>query len=246
MTFNPSQDSSQPTTSTEPTTPDDAVPVVETPPTPTPAPTPEPTNNLLSAYSAVLGEKDREIARLRAEAEARNNQPAPTLSPEEQSKKFFETPLDLIRSEIHAAIKPLNEFAAQTKREQEYANLKSQMRQDPRFSQLSAIEVDFDLMMKNAPLDPNTMIGAYYAVLGMAHANGKLAAPAPTTPPAPAAPVTTPAHLRPSAGNVAAPTKPQRRQLTENEKRLARAAGMTDDQYLDELEGPATLIVGTK
>ena len=144
-------------------------------------------------------------------------------------------------------MKPLNDFVTVTRREQEYQNLKAQMRQDPRFSQLSAIEADFDLMMKNAQLDPNTMIGAYYAVLGMAHANGKLAAATtPATPPAPATPVTTPAHLRPSASTPVAPAKPQRRQLTENEKRLARAANMTDEQYLDELEGPATLIVGTK
>jgi hypothetical protein len=240
MTFDPSNPN-PPTTSTENTT------VEEPAPTPTPAPTPEPAQppaNLLSAYSAVLGEKDQEIARLRAQVEQTQRTPEPTLTPEEQSKQFFETPLDLIRKEIANAVKPLNDFVAVTKRDTEYANLKTQMRADPRFNRLSEIEARFDAMMKTSPLDPNTMIGAYYAILGMMVSTGELSnTPTPTPTPTPASAVNTPAHLRPSSVTPAATPKPTRRQLTENEKRLARASNLTDDQYLDELEGPATLIV---
>jgi hypothetical protein len=145
-------------------------------------------------------------------------------------------------------LRPLNDFVAVTKRDADYAALKSQMRADPRFTRLNEIEARFDAMMKTSPLDPNTMIGAYYAVLGMMLSNGEIAntaTPAPTTPtPTPA--VNTSAHLRPSPATAPATAKPARRQLTENELRLARASGLTADQYLDELEGPATLVVGSK
>lgn len=247
MPFNPSNPDPQ-TTSTEISTEVvETVETVETPtPAPTPTPTPAPTNNaeILSAYNALLGDKARENAELQrrlAALEAERNAPPPKTA-EEQSREFFERPLDLIRSEIDRSVKPLNDFVAKAKRDSDYAALKTQMRADPRFTRLSEIETDFDAMMASSPLEPNTMIGAYYAVLGMAVATGKLTAtPTPKEDPPPPTPtLTTPPHLRPTNNTPApAPTKTATRQLTENEKRVARLNRMTDEEYLKELEGPS-------
>ena len=75
-----------------------------------------------------------------------------------------------------------------------------------------------------------------------------LEAPAPTPavptpqPPAPGVdPNMMPAHLRPSAppATPGGQTPTQHREMTENERRLMRESGMTEDQWFDLMELPA-------
>jgi hypothetical protein len=136
----------------------------EIPPTP-PAPPTEPAalpTEVLNAYNSMISDRNAENQRLRnqvAALEAARNAPPP-LTAEEQSKAFFENPVDLIRREINAAVQPINESLAVSRRATEYANLKSQMKADPRFSDLDSIGTEFDALMNGQPLDHNLMIAA--------------------------------------------------------------------------------------
>jgi len=79
--------------------------------------------------------------------------------------------------------------------------------------------------------------GAYY--------RGMLGTTPPSTPaPAPVTTTVTPPHLRPTPPSAPTEgTKKPVRQLTENERRLARERGMTEEQYIDWLEVPSDSVV---
>ena len=225
-------------TESNPTPPDpstDNEPVVVAPPAqPTGLP-PE----LLNAYNGLVSEARQDAQRARAELERlqAERSAAPPLSDEDASKEYFKNPIEVIRREIAAAVKPLNESAAKFSRTEQYATLKTQMRADVRFVDLHKFEAEFDRLMQTQPLDPNVMIGTYYAALGYATANGTINnAPASNNPPA-APLVTTPPHLRPSAPAAPVAPTPGMRALSENEEIVRRANNMTVKDYLDGLEG---------
>lgn len=206
-----------------------------------------PSPDVLAAYNSVLAEKDRALRDALAEAERLRNERAkpPELTPEESSKKFFENPVELIRTEIQKALAPVTQSIASFTTRSRYAELKIEMAQDPRFTDLPKIEKEFDQMMNGQAIDPNVMIGAYYAAYGM------VAKTAPQrlidggntgtvdntntntgTPAKPA--LTIPPHLRPSTppAPVKQDEKVKRPPLTENERRLMKMNNIaTEDEW---------------
>lgn len=206
-------------------------------PDPTPAPAPQNTE-ILNAYQQQLLEQARENKRLRDELEAARR-PAPQPPSPEEEKQFFDAPrtatAQIVRQELEQQVKPINDFVRQMQREQNYTALKSQMRQNPaQFAYLGQVEHYLDQIMQSAAVvDVPTVIAAYNTALGYhISQGGSLNAPSNPTPPTnvpippnprPAPPVTPPSNPR---GNK---TRPQ---LTENEKKIARFNGQTDEEFI--------------
>jgi hypothetical protein len=188
---------------------------------------------------AEQAENYRKMEAKLAAIDARLSAPAP-VDPKVASEQFFADPLSMINRAIQEQLKPLNDSRAEMERRHKYETLKNQMKRDPRFQALThaAVESALDsLVQEHTEFNANLIVKDYYTAIGTVAANGGFAAePTPVQPPAPKEPVvTTPPHMRPSAPppRAAAPNdKPKVRELTENERHLARLYGMTPEQYI--------------
>lgn len=247
-----------------------STPIITTPPNNPPAIEPEPpkqqdSRELMQIYDNILADKERENKEMRerlSRMEAERNAPPP--NPEADRNAIFERPREIIRDEVNKAIAPLLEvvsgFRSSSVAEQylnKYAN-------DPRFANywpqierhvrgaLGQVKGEInDQVVMSLVLGA---IGAYQAGLLPGATPPQNNNTLPNNPPAPPnnnraaqLDMNTPPHLRPSAPPIAEPEvnkPPKRRALTENEKRLARIKGMSDDRYLDYLEMPANRVVG--
>lgn len=191
----------------------------------------------------------------------------PEPSVDDQNQEFWKNPVGvmnkLIQAELQKTVGPLNERLTRdstlTAYDRAKLTLKTQYADiwgsiEPYVDQFvqqatsQGMEVN-DQLMNVAAL---TASGAYYrgqipgATPGAPNPNPTPAPVTPATPPNPnpapqtPASVFTPPHLRPSAPVIPGqePQKVERRQLTENERRLARERKQTDEQYLDWLEVP--------
>lgn len=191
----------------------------------------------------------------------------PPKTKEEEDKEFWDSPRDMIRKELSEAIKPMQDFITEqnqksvvSEAKDEYQTIKAKYKLDPRFTDLFRVaEAHIDSLMANqAPVEGN-MLAVLYGIRG-AIALGDIPGvsleptPVPVDPnvPQPVAPVAPqptpgvtsamlPAHIRPSPPTTVPGQPPvvQRRELNENERRLARESGLTPDQYLDLQELPA-------
>jgi hypothetical protein len=256
-------------------TPQDQNPTTETPelestsqPTPqTPSPAAPPIN---SKYVEILEATLREQnARIQALADQVNRPAAPVetpKSPEEIRAEFYNDPITvqrkLIQEELQKAVAPLVEFTRGLRGDgTPYGNLKSRFKNDPRYKEMfndPNFELAVDHVMSRSDLSEGAMQNTLINIAGL-KAVGQLEAaligqgiapvrPSEVTPtPPPPPPVSTPPYVKPSAPPpVAPPGPPPRRELTENERRLARERGMSEDQYLDWLEVPASGVVSSR
>lgn len=204
---------------------------------------------------AALAEQHQQMNAMRSQLEQLTKQsapPQPTI--EELNQRYFTDPVGVVRNEIQTAIEPLIELRRQFTRDTELTRIKAQLKRDPQLGRLFSGEVEgiYDqIMAQNEPRE-DLAKAALLSAIGYAAASNKLPdqntnkdLPKPNANDAPNAQqpkMNTPAHLKPS-GNPAPQNndKPSRRQLTESEKLLARRKGMTDEQWLDELEGTFSL-----
>lgn len=221
------------------------------PPAP-PPPAPDP-NATIGLYERLLQEQNAEIARLRAQAQAPaapNNQP-----PAFNGENFFQNPgevLDNFRKtliqDVQQTISPLNQFRLQMERQTAYNNNKGQMEMYipqhlkgywPIIAQ--RMDMAFNAgYIQDASLQG--LMGAFNTILGQVIAQGQVpVAPTNAIPPQPGVPFTPPS-IPPSPPPPPTPPANQLRALTENEKLVARMAGMDDATYLKHLEG-STMIV---
>lgn len=176
-----------------------------------------------------------------ASIDARLNAPAP-VDPKVASEQFFADPLRMIDEAVKRQLAPLNETRERMEMQRKYDTLKGQMKRDPRFQALNhpAVESALDsLVDEYKTFEPSSVVRDYHTAIGIVAASGGFntnPAENPSTPPATKEPVvTTPPHLRPSAPPPRAPApsdKPKLRELTENERHLARLYGMTPEEYL--------------
>lgn len=192
----------------------------------------------LVAEASARRAAEEELARLRT--------PAPATPTPEAEREFFNSPVtttrQLIKEEIAAAVKPTNDFIAETSRANNYVALKQQMKESGKFPYLLRIEAVFDQAMRNIEPSVASMTMAYQTALGYFISNGGTLnddAPIlnePAAPSTPAAPVTKPLppHARPTHTPPAkASSKTQIRALNENEKTIKRHNGWSHDaQYL--------------
>lgn len=223
---------------------DDPTAVSDTPPAlPTPAPVPfDP--SILQAYEAQLQSESQRNARLERELAEARRVPAAPPTPEKE-KEFFDTPrstmVEIVREELKNAVGPLNDYVSQTRRDAVISEFKRQMRANPAgYPFIDKVEDIVDKIIATATnVDANTMTLAYNSAVGHVVSTKGYEAlvgtstPAPTPTPTPSPVPSTPPRIPPSppAPRPIGDNKPKR-VLNENEKKIARFRGMTDEQYI--------------
>lgn len=210
---------------------------------------------IMNLYDQVIREKDAQIRRLLEEQQQQAQPQTPPLSADEQKNRFFNEPMNVIREEINRSVAPLLEFTKKFNQQNVYTELKGRYKNDPRFAQIfPQIEATVDSIMANSEVNEQNMYAAILSAIGMLTTglipggapNTTSTPTAPTTSQTPKPPVTTPAHLRPTAPAAPQKQKAPVRQLTENERRLARMHGMTPEQYIAYMELDSTQVATYK
>lgn len=266
LTKGPDGKDLDPQPSTEPTkTPQPGVTKTELEPEPTPAKpasahaalSDEDKVKRLDLYVATIGdqgtrlnEQDTALQTLRTEVEALKTGPPPT--PDDQAKEYFKNPVEVIRRELETSIAPLREFVSNFQAGDKYTQIKAALKVSPAFSGVrevfdgGTLEGYLDKAMEKQEISQATVMSAALGVLGMKEA-GML-------PDIPAAPITlTPTGdppvdvptTRPSPPPAPKGTPVPLRTLTENEERVRREWGMTQEEYLKELEGDTPMVMET-
>jgi hypothetical protein len=192
----------------------------------------------------------------------------PPQSREDFNNQFWRDPMsivDTLKEELKKTVEPINQYISGQRTETQYDRMKGELK--TQFNDVwPHIESEVDRFVEAAAQAGNEVnaqllnvaalaaTGAYHRGLLQGGNGAPLpppAPPAPTpTPPAqPRVDMTTPPHLRPSAPTPPGheqPQKPQVRELSENEKRLARERNMTPEQFLGWLEVPPDQVVHSK
>lgn len=200
-------------------------------------------------YLQVLGDKNREIERLQRELEAKQKPVEQPLTPE-QEQRFFTNPIseirDLIRSEVAQANAPLLGFVQSLQKNDAYSQAKRAIGNNPVLANLLRENESYvDEMMKGVEPTEANITAAIFQVNGLkaagliptsTPASNSVIVPANTQSqnPVPNQPVNTtiPPHLRPSSPPVPQDRQqPYKKPLDENERRLMRELGMTEEEY---------------
>jgi hypothetical protein len=195
-----------------------------------------------------LREQDEEIKRLRAQADAPPKTPEPPVA--EQNKEFWADPMTVLRRELKETVKPLIEFRDEFKATSQYDRLKADAKNDPRFKDFLAmpgVENQIDQLMSKNPAPTaealnGTIMGLRGAVefglvpgLVVTKKEEKPNNADPKQPPPMVDNNVLPPHMRPSAAP--APRgdgeKTKTRELSENERRLARERGLSEAAYIE-------------
>lgn len=213
-------------------------------PIPAAAPALDNTTDLLRSYQNELIRLSAENRQTRTEIDELKK-PAPVTRTAEEERKFFDTPTssvtEIVRKEVRDAIAPLNQFTANATRQANYENLKQQMKANPSFPYVTQIEHLIDQVMANVQQpDANSIVSAYNQALGFYISNGgelnRTPTPAPAAPPSreapPVAPLPPHARVTPPANGGRTPANGKVRELSENEKKIARFNRWDDKHYL--------------
>jgi hypothetical protein len=188
-------------------------------------------DSLVATLEAATKEQGRELSRLHAEQSAPVIDTTPAEVPSQE--EYFANPGQVIRNEVQSA---LREAIDPFKRDLAKSNERDV------WATVAAGKADFDIarplievyLQKNPgiPVTVESVTTLYYTAKGYMAENGGAmgAAVVPTTPASP--PAAPPQHAASSHPIPQAAKKAAARQLTENERRLARENGYTDEQYL--------------
>ena len=181
---------------------------------------------------------------------------APEINAEEDRQRLFESPLELIREELHAAIAPIREIADMFRRDNVFKDLDSAFANDPRFSEQmrDTVVVDAVHKMLNQPgttVNAQSYAAALVSAIGM-KAIGQLQGTTPTTPtnreitPVPnrqPAPIVRPSAPPAPVNTNSVPT----REPTEIERRIMRENGFKSfEEYLAWCNMPARDVATSK
>lgn len=204
-------------------------------------------------YFAALRDQQQENQRLQNIINAQQNRTVePQLSPEERWNNFTSNPAALIDEAVARQTRPLNEFIAKMERNEKWNVIKRMYRTNPQYKMIldNAEGYVDNLLGTNEPSNQLLEMALMNVAGGIATGQINIPGfsfgtntptptptPAPVPTPAPRSNVTPP-NLPPSStplpnNNQATPP----RQLTENERRLARQWNMTDEDFLKGMEG---------
>lgn len=226
---------------------------------------------IIEAQDQVIREQAQGLARANQQGREldgrmRRLEEGPPPSREQLDKKFWESPTtvlgEMISSELKKTVGPLNErfqrVAEETELDKYKKNIKAQYGDNWALVE-PAIDQFVEAAQGQGVALSEQLVGiaaasafGTLALQGKVRIAGQPPEPKPADPsPRPAerpAAVTTPPHLRPSAPQIPGKEsdKPARRELTENERRLARERRMTEDQYLDWLETPPEQVIHSR
>jgi hypothetical protein len=182
---------------------------------------------------AATKEQGRELSRLHAEQSAAPLVPEtpPELPTQEE---YFNNPAQVIRSEVQrelrAAIEPFKQDLAATTAKSVWADVAATL---PGFNECKPLIEVYLQKNPNIPVTHESLTTLYYTARGYLAENGGVStgtSVAPATPQTP--PPAPPQHAASSHPIPQSKTESPARPLTENERRVAREKGWTDEQYL--------------
>lgn len=188
----------------------------------------------LAEMKMLIQQQQQEIANLHS----RVQQPV-TQQVEVPPTDFYSDPQKAIRQQVDSAIAPVNAFIQSFQRTQVYQSNKAQLRNN--FPQLqniwNVIESQLDAIFGNGQVDPTpqNLMMAVNNVVGQLTMRGQNlpASPVPVIPPSiPAAPPVAPV-----------PTQQSTVRLTEQQKIIARASGLTEEDFARRLGQPTIIEV---
>lgn len=235
---------------TPPVKPEDIVtpPGSQIPPQELP-PAQVPTNNgvteeRFNALMNMVAQQNAAFEELKSKFSSASTSAEPPHDPAKDAQIMFQDPRTLIREEVTRAVEPLNQFRVQMQRQNNYSALKSQLRSaQPQLNPYWAqIESQLDAAFAGGQVEPTpqSIMFAVNAIVGnialsggfnqqQKPPNNSMVPPnIPSSPPPPPTP------------------KPQLRELTEAEHTVRRAAGLTVEQYLANVEGSSISVPVTK
>jgi hypothetical protein len=172
-------------------------------------------------------------------------QPPAPAEPEVTAQEYFQNPVKAIRSELDKQIQPLRQEISEAKSMATAPLVRDKLAAE--FGDWAAVEPYVDMLIAREQFpDPNNeglLRTLYFTAKGLMAHQGVQPTPQPAPvpgQPAPAPgqpapqPMVPPQHRAssPPPPPPPAPTQPQLRDLTENEKRLAREYGMTAEEYI--------------
>ncbi len=212
-------------------------------------------DRMLSFYMRAGGEQEKRIRELTERVERVEAPKPPTPDSAAQTKGFYDRPVEsvteIVKREINEAIAPLKGFVQAYSTNDELSKIKNELRGNPSIARVLDVGESYvdnlvsGATSKGAPLTREMVMGAISSVkggidLGWIQPSGVPAAPAPAAGGGNPVPPNTPPHLRPSAPPAPAPGAPPKlRDLSEEERRLARENKMSDAEYLKALDMPA-------
>jgi hypothetical protein len=204
-------------------------------------------------YLATIREQGQELNKLNSRVtQVEEKIPAPVeVSTEDRAKKFYQDPQKAIDEAVERAVAPLKDFVRSFKSESQYDKIKNKFKSDERFRPVFEQYESYidEAMAKNDPTEAN-MIGVLSGVVGAANLGFLRGAPPVnnTTTKEKEKEVFTPPHIRPSHTRPpeSRDEKPKVRELTENERRLAREKGQSAEEYIAWLDEPKDKVAVSK
>lgn len=204
--------------------------------------------NLFQMQQAAIASQNRELneRHARMTAEEQERAPAPKVDPADYGESFlaphFAKMEERLRSALEETVRPLREATTMS------AGQTIRQRLTQELPHFGVLEPHIDQVIRQYGTDPTKvnekqLKAFYYMVLGMANSQGAnlgTSTTAETT--KEDQPVTIP-QRRPSSAPLAKPAAPKHRQLTEEERRLAKEYKMTDAEYLTEMDLPLDEVV---
>lgn len=202
----------------------------------------------------VLGETKRENASLKAKVDEllrqKNAPPEVKKSDEERKADFYKDPMMALEEVVKKVTAPLTDFVTGYRTNDEYARIKNEIKNDPRFApKFAKLEPVLDGLIKQAldggaVLSPGLVYSSVLAAIGLIEVGNipgvSFREEAPVSKPenkSESRPVITPPHLAPSTPPQPRAPEAKTRDLTENEKRLAREMKLTPEQYIELQQG---------
>ena len=201
--------------------------------------------DVIREYNQKLSTQDTKFAELRAEIDGLKKQPERTKV--EQDKDFFSSPTTVLDerdqrliNELNKIVAPLKEFASEVKSGTDLDKIKSRFRANPAYAEIldhpEAGQM-VDRMLANQPINEGTVRAAVYAVksaIDMGDITGvTLGKKAPDM-------SNMPPHLRPSAPSAPRSPSGPKRDYSENERRLMREMGISEEDWDSFGGGPET------
>jgi hypothetical protein len=197
-------------------------------------------------YAQTIKDQGKKLSDLDKQMQDMRKGPPP--SQEEMDKNLWARPTDsirgIVREELEQSVAPLRQFVSTFQGADQYSRAKNKFKNDPRYKPVfDKAEAYIDEMMKGQNYQSEeelegslraTLLSVVGAVnLGLLPGVSFSGDAPVTTPPSGGGSMTTPAHIPPSPPPGAPPKTPARRELTENERRLAREWKMTPEEFLD-------------